>query len=110
MSRVGRIIVTSGLLVYGGIALLATVITLVNRTGTFALAPLLVVSLPWSWMFLEAFETLLNIRARDLPGGDAWPIGMCLTGVAINCFLFWLLVKWSFKLVEGGSRDRNGSK
>jgi hypothetical protein len=93
-------------MLYGGIAIVAIVVTLVERTKTFALLPSLVVSLPWSLMIFESIEAL-GIKRADLPGGGlVWSIGICLTGVAINCFLFWLVVKWIFKLAEGRSRDR----
>jgi hypothetical protein len=110
VTRVRRIFVTSGLMLYGGVAIVAIVVTLVERSKTFALLPLGVVSLPWSLMILESIEAL-GIKRADLPGGDVvWSIGICLTGVAINCFLFWLVVTWFFKLAEGRSRDRQATR
>jgi hypothetical protein len=48
VTRVRRIFVTSGLMMYGGIAIAAIVATLANRTMNLALVPSIVVSLPWS--------------------------------------------------------------
>jgi hypothetical protein len=94
MTKAGKIIVTVGLLLYGAVSLLAIVIALTD-TSAWRGVPLVAVSAPWSLVLLALSLALLPTKTFDGPWGVVWVIGVGLTGIALNCVLFWLFVRWA---------------
>jgi hypothetical protein len=100
VSRAGWFLFTAGLTVYGIVVLLGIVVFLLTaETEPLAGVILLGVSAPWSWALLWATEALGLAPSRG-PWAYVWVIGGALTGVAINAYLFWLIVR----LVAGTGR------
>jgi hypothetical protein len=84
--------VTVGLLLYGAVSLLAIVVCLANRTDAFRGVLLVVVSVPWSLVLTLALDARPT-KPLDGPWGEVWGMGVGLTGIALNCVLFWLFVR-----------------